>query len=288
MKGLFRPYQIVLAVFVVPIVAVSSIAPAAEPVVATAEVVQEEEVVATDTIPVLDAAAYAVFEVETGKVLGAFNSAAVLPIASVTKLLTAATVLRTVDRNVEYTITEEDVATLGRAGRLAAGHVYPAYELLFPLLLESSNDAARVLERETSGDIVLRMNAYAKELGATSLAVVDASGLSDANRASVNDLLTLTRALYTDLPHVFDMTTLSKRAGPYVGWANNSPIFTHEYRGGKHGYTEAAGRTVVALFAEDIAGGETRVFGYVILGSSDLRADVATLRSFVKTQVVLK
>lgn len=285
MKGFFRPYQIVLTACAVPVMAASSLVPAAD--TAPTEVPPAQEVVATDTMPVLAATAYAVFEVETGKVIGAFNSAAVLPIASVTKLLTAATVLRTVEADAEYTVAAEDVATLGRAGRLAAGQVYPVYELLFPLLLESSNDAAKVVERETNGDIVRRMNAYAKELGAKSLTVVDASGLSAANQASVNDLLILARAFYSDLPHLFDITKLSKRAGPYVGWSNNSPVLTREYRGGKHGYTEAAGRTIVALFEEEIAG-ETRVFGYIILGSSDLGADVATLRSFVKKQVVLK
>lgn len=287
MKSVFFPYQVAAVGFVLFVMAASSFASTTTTEGSVIVSQTPPTLAVTDTIPSLEATAYAVFDVETGEILGAHNSQTPLPIASVTKLLTAATVLRTVDADASYTVQPEDLEAHGRSGRLAVGEVYGAYELLFPLLLESSNDAAAILERETHGDIVRRMNAYAKELGATSLAVADTSGLSAQNVASVQDLVALSSRLYEQTPHLFDMTQLSKRAGTYVAWANNSPVLSSDYRGGKHGYTEAAGRTILALFEEELAGGP-RVLGYVVLGSDDLASDVATLRSFVKKHVALQ
>ncbi len=241
----------------------------------------------TDTAPTLAASAYVIFDVETGVILASQDSDIILPIASVTKLLTAATVLRTVSPDDTYTVTTADVDAHGRAGRLKAGETYTARELLFPLLLESSNDAAAVFERESGGDIIRRMNGYVAELGAPSVTLGDASGLSEANRASARDLAHLTSTLYRTEPHLFDIARLTKRAGPYTAWQNNSPVLAPEYRGGKHGFTEAANRTLVALFEESF-GTDSRVVGYVILGSDDLMADTALLRDFVATKVTLK
>lgn len=245
-------------------------------------------ILATEAQPdLLTARAYVAFDVETGALLTAHREHEVVPIASVTKLLTAATVLRTLDLTATATISEADVANEGRAGRLSAGSTYTFYDLLFPLLLESSNDAAAVYERVTNGDLIRRMNAYAVELGAATLSVADTSGLSPENVASAHDLLVLTRSLYGTLPHLFDITQLSKRVTEDLVWVNNSPVLTTSYKGGKHGFTEAADRTLVALYDEEI-GGEVRTVGYILLGSSDLKQDIRTLRSFVLAHASLR
>lgn len=71
--------------------------------------------------------------------------------------------------------------------------------------------------------------------------------------------------------------------GSYTGWLNNNPIATESgYRGGKHGYTIAANRTLVAVFDETI-NGHPYTLGYIILGSDDLKADFLTLRDFVNS-----
>jgi serine-type D-Ala-D-Ala carboxypeptidase (penicillin-binding protein 5/6) len=284
MWRLFRPYQVGIVAAVLLVMAASHVA-ATDTTVVVPYV--PETLVVRATPPTVSATAYAVFDAKTGRILAAEAVATVLPIASVTKLLTAATVLRTISPEARYTVTEADLATYGRAGRLTVGDVYPAHELLFPLLLESSNDAAAVIERETGGDILRRMNAYAKELGASTLNVTDASGLSSDNTASAKDLVALGSALYTTLPHVFDIAQLSKRPGPSVVWVNNSPVLGEGYRGGKHGFTEAAQRTLLAFYEEEFSSG-TRTLGYVLLGSEDLPADMAVLRSYVATSVSLE
>lgn len=285
MQSLFRPYQIFLVSVVVLVMAASTLLASTDRPVEVSYV--PATLVATEVAPTLTATSYVIFDVETGKVIASQGADEVAPIASVTKLLTAATVLRTANLDEEYTIEEADLEAHGRAGRLAAGETYTARELLFPLLLESSNDAAAVFERETHGDIVRRMNGYATELGAKTLTVVDASGIGSENRASATDLAQLTSTLYRLEPHLFDIAQLTKHAGAYTAWQNNSPVLAPEYRGGKHGFTEAANRTLVALYEETFPAG-TRVLGYVILGSDDLARDTATLRSFVHETVTLQ
>ena len=73
-------------------------------------------------------------------------------------------------------MTQDDVAAEGRAGKLEAGQKYVLRDLLFPLLLESSNDAAAVFER-TLGKISFPQ-----------VQLADASGLSSYNVASASDL----------------------------------------------------------------------------------------------------
>jgi D-alanyl-D-alanine carboxypeptidase len=223
----------------------------------------------------LSAYAYGVFDLKTGEVLYGENIDEPLPIASVTKLFTAATALEKTSPDTIISITDEDVATYGRAGNLKAGDNLSVYEILFPLLLESSNDAATAIER-TVGDI-----AFADRV------LADASGLASANQASVVELSRGVRDLYERQPHIFDITRLSKRVGEGSGWINNSPVFDLPgYVGGKHGYTDEAGRTLVALFVESDL--DDRVLGYVILNSTDVLTDVQKLRASATEFITLK
>lgn len=229
----------------------------------------------TPVLPVISATAYGVFDIETGELLLSQNANTALPIASITKLFTADAILSAGVLNEPVTITAADVATLGRAGKLQAGEEYTVHELLFPLLLESSNDAATALSR-----VVDSIQVAGRPLA-------DGSGLSAHNKASVTELAHEVRRLYREKQHLFDITAMTQRIGPYTGWVNNSPVRDlPDYRGGKHGYTEAAGRTLAAVFAEPSLAG--RELGYVVLGSEDVRQDVILLRAAVADSVELK
>lgn len=235
----------------------------------------------------LDVSAYAIFDVETGEIISAYNDETVLPIASVTKLITAAATTELLPEEKEATISYSDIAEDGRSGRLSVGERYTTHELLFPLLLESSNDAAATLERIAEGALVEEMNELVVKAGAKDMVLSDASGLSSRNVASARDLATVSSYLYKTEPHIFDITRLSKRVGPYVGWTNNSPVLEANYRGGKHGYTEAAKRTLVALYEETFPAGK-RTLGYVVLGSENLRSDMEKLRLYATESVSLE
>jgi D-alanyl-D-alanine carboxypeptidase len=232
----------------------------------------------------VSALSYLVFDATTGEVLIAKEPDTVRPAASVTKLLTAATLVQNEDLEQVGTIEWSDLNTEGRAGKLEVSDKYTYRELLFPLLLESSNDAAAFFERETAGAIVAEMNSLAESIGMQNSSFVDASGLSDRNQSTATDLRALLTHVATNVPYVLDITTLPQHVGTYTGWVNNSPVRDSGYLGGKHGYTTAANRTLAALFEETFAS-ESRTVGYVLLGSADLAKDTAILRSFVHESV---
>ncbi len=233
------------------------------------------------------ATAYAVFDVETGEVLAGKAVEKVLPIASVTKLATAAALVENFDLEKIGEVSALDVATEGRAGKLKEGDSYSYRELIFPLLLESSNDAAAFYERETKGEILVRMNTFTKSLGMKDTVFTDASGLSDQNVSTVSDMVTFLTHLAKKESYLLDITSLGQYVGKNTGWINNSPVITENYQGGKHGYTEAANRTLIALFKEDFTQSQ-RTVGYVVLGSDNLAADTTALRSFVENDVTFE
>jgi D-alanyl-D-alanine carboxypeptidase len=225
-----------------------------------------------------------VFDLATGLELLAVQPDDVRPIASLTKLVTAGVVLESLPLTATTTITPGAVETLGRAGKLAVGEEYSVHELLFPLLLESSNDAAVAFVSVTT-DLVPAMNRLADRLHASHTVFADPAGLSPENQSTAREVALLTRTLATTSPHIFDITTLSQYIGTHTGWQNTIPLSSDPaFRGGKQGYTHEAGHTMVAVFAEEFEGG-TRDVGYVVLGSPDAAETVAILREFVATAV---
>jgi D-alanyl-D-alanine carboxypeptidase len=231
----------------------------------------------------LTGSAYIVFDVETGEVLLENRSSEVLPIASVTKLFTAVAMNKR-DLLATTTISYQDTWAEEDFGKLRAGEDYQLRELLFPLLLESSNDAAAHFERVTKGEVVSEMNQLVKEVGLKNTALADASGLSSNNVSTADDLARFLSYLHREESYILDITTLKQYVGPYTGWVNNNPVLGKDYQGGKHGYTEAAKRTGAVLFSETISGNK-KTIGYVVLGSQSLAMDVSVLRDFVHSHI---
>lgn len=231
------------------------------------------------------ASAWIAFDAATGEVFAEKNANAQLPIASVTKLPAASLVFRMHDPWATTTVSWRDTAAEGRAGKLVAGEEYDLHTLMFPLLLESSNDAAAVFSR-TVATLTDDMNGYSTSLGLTHTAFADTSGLSDANVSTAEELAAMLRDLYTESRHVLDITALPSYIRGEHGWINNNPfVDVPEYRGGKHGYTPAARHTAVAVFEERLRGGNTRPVGYVVLGSDNLEGDMTALREYVRDHV---
>ena len=235
----------------------------------------------------VSASAWAIFSLDTGDIVFSKNEDTVLPIASVTKLATAATLLEHYDMMYTTTTTWRDVASEGRAGGLVPGEEFTREQLLFPLLLESSNDAAATLESSLPPqELIKSMNSYVSEHGLTNTHFKDPSGLSPENKSSARDLARLAYLINIEQPHVTDITRLKQFLYAQHGWQNNNPFITSAgYAWGKHGFTPEAGRTVVAVFEEQFPKNKIALVGYVLLGSSDLKKDVATLRELVRTGV---
>jgi D-alanyl-D-alanine carboxypeptidase len=252
--------------------------------VASVEAQTALSMVALTSVPEVTAQAYYVFEVETGAELTAKNPDMVRPLASVTKLISSAVFFDTAELTGTIAVTERDVATPGASGRLQVGEEYSLRELVFPALLESSNDASTMQARSVSetDDLIKRMNEYTEALGLPDTHFVDPSGLSPENVSSPRSLSILLRTLVEEQPHLIDITKLRKYVGSTTTWLNNSPLASMSaYAGGKHGYTPEAGRTAVVMF-EERTQGTTRTIGYIVLGSDDLVHDITALREAVQ------
>jgi serine-type D-Ala-D-Ala endopeptidase (penicillin-binding protein 7) len=151
----------------------------------------------------LKSSAALVIDQETSEVLFSKNDSAVLPIASLTKLMTGLLVSEAkLPMDEMITITQDDVDTEKHSSsRLRVGAMLTRGELLHLALMSSENRAAHALGRTYPGGLdafVGLMNAKAKMLGMKDTHYVEPTGLSSSNQSSAHDLATLVGAAYTD------------------------------------------------------------------------------------------
>lgn len=140
-----------------------------------------------------------VVDQETDQVLFSKNPAAVLPIASITKLMTALVVVEAaMPLDERLTISQDDVdMEKGSGSRLRVGTVLSRGEMLHLALMSSENRAAHALGRHFPGGMpafVEAMNLKARSLGMGSTSYVEPTGLSSKNQSSANDLTLLVKA----------------------------------------------------------------------------------------------
>ncbi|KLN57973.1 serine hydrolase [Variovorax paradoxus] len=157
----------------------------------------------TDDVLDLKSSVALVIDQDTHEVLFSKNDHAVLPIASLTKLMTGLLISEARLPNDELiTITQDDVDTeKGSRSRLTVGTTLPRGELLHLALMSSENRAAHALGRTYPGGLatfVSIMNAKAKMLGMKDTRYVEPTGLSSRNQSSAQDLALLVNAAYSD------------------------------------------------------------------------------------------
>jgi D-alanyl-D-alanine endopeptidase (penicillin-binding protein 7) len=204
----------------------------------------------------LKSASALVLDQATGQTLLEKQAGAVLPIASITKLMTAMVLLDAhLDPQETLTISKDDKDELRHSkSRLPVGTRLPREQALLLALLASENRAAHALGRTFPGGLgvfVQAMNAKAKALGLVGARFVDPSGLSSANVATAHDLARILEAAY-QYPEIRDFTTrpdTTIRAGrrqiqfPNTNALVRNPRWTIGLS--KTGYIEEAGRCLV-------------------------------------------
>ena len=239
--------------------------------------------------PRISALSYIVADLDTGKVLLSQNINQQLPIASITKLMTAIVADETIGLDTQTTVTSTAINTYGTQGELRKGEKYSVYELFYPLLLESSNDAAEALALTKNRNAFIDdMNGKAKSIGLINTTFDDASGLSADNKSTVTDLFRLTQYISKYRKYIFEISTEKKKDLGKKTWFSNSRFRSdNDYVGGKNGYTDEALKTQVALFEEEF-NGEDRTIVYIVLRSDDVAYDIKMLRDFVHKNVQYK
>jgi serine-type D-Ala-D-Ala endopeptidase (penicillin-binding protein 7) len=144
-----------------------------------------------------------VIDQDTREVLFSKNQNAVLPIASLTKLMTGVIITGAkLPMDEMVTVTQDDVDTeKGSSSRLKVGTSLTRGEMLHLALMSSENRAAHALGRTYPGGMavfVSLMNAKAQLLGMSDTRYVEPTGLSSRNQSSAQDLATLVNAAHAD------------------------------------------------------------------------------------------
>lgn len=242
------------------------------------------------SVPELSASAWGIYDTEREMLIAGSNVHDVRPVASLVKLMTARVARDRLQPDDRITVSARAVATEGRAGRLEAGQELSAHELVFPLLIESSNDASEALAEQVGREEFLAaLDEAAAALAMRDTVYADPSGLSPGNYSTVADTATLMHHLVRHEPHILDITRLSRYIGTQHTWINVNPVSSvAAFRGGKHGYTHAAGRTLAGVFQWELADGNTHHITLILLGSDDLVADTERMQAFVREHIAYR
>ncbi|MCZ8540139.1 D-alanyl-D-alanine carboxypeptidase family protein [Psychrobacillus psychrodurans] len=201
---------------------------------------------------------YAVIDANTGRLLEGSNANTELPIASLTKVWTALTVLDNVSLDDEITISNAAATQEGSSLYLKAGEVWTVESLLYGLLLQSGNDAAYALAEHTGGSMegfTKLMNEKIQLAGLENSHFTNPSGLhQDEHYASALDManmfrLALQNESYTQIASAKTYTPKERS----VTWRNKHKLlhFNKYAVAGKTGYTKVAGRTLVTYFEDN-------------------------------------
>ncbi|MEW6693387.1 D-alanyl-D-alanine endopeptidase [Tepidimonas thermarum] len=212
-----------------------------------------------DSLPLdpsrLHSNAVLVIDRDTNAVLLGKNDGAVLPIASITKLMTGLVIADAgLPMDEMITITEDDVDRLkGSGSRLAVGTRLSRAEALHLALMASENRAAHALGRTYPGGVpafVAAMNRKAAQLGMNATRFVEPTGLSSDNQSSPRDLARLV-AVAAERPMLRELTTSPEyelASGRRVVHFRNSNKLVRESDWDillqKTGYIREAGRCV--------------------------------------------
>ncbi|WP_041646250.1 serine hydrolase [Aromatoleum aromaticum] len=206
--------------------------------------------------PQLRSAAFVVVNQATGEVILEKKSDSVLPIASITKLMTAMVVLDGGQSlSEEIVITEDDLDTIkGTGSRLALGTRLTREQLLHLALMSSENRAASALGRSYPGGIaafVKAMNVKARLVGLGDTRFSDSTGLDPTNVSSPRDLVRMVSAAST-YPLIRRFSTSSEdhveiRGRMHRFGNTNSLVRSPEWEidVSKTGYIREAGRCLV-------------------------------------------
>jgi D-alanyl-D-alanine carboxypeptidase (penicillin-binding protein 5/6) len=226
------------------------------------------------------------------EVVLAKNADAALPIASITKLVTALVAREKYPQDQPVVVKKENLLGFIDPSVLKEGDNFTVGSLMYPLLVESSNDTAAVLAAQTDPEkFVSDMNLLVEEIGMNRSHFYNPTGLDGANlnRSSAYDLARLAAYLVDNHPEILNITTLqgydlfttdgrlhhrlvnTDKLLSYQGWPA-------EIVGGKTGTTDQSKRCLLLILRDKKTGG---YLINVVLGADDNFADMKMLIDWV-------
>jgi D-alanyl-D-alanine carboxypeptidase (penicillin-binding protein 5/6) len=225
------------------------------------------------------------FDVRTGRVLWERNPTQVVPIASLTKMMTALVVVAHARPSAKVMITQDALDYSGSGvGLLPKGKRVPLVALLYGLLLPSGNDAAIALSDHVAGtqsQFITLMNERAHDMGLTCTHYTTVSGIVDQGNHSCASDLALIAHTVLDQPLLAQIVGSRSAVVPFpikggkLWLYNNNPLLVLRYPGTdgvKTGFTDAAGECLVATARRG-----NRWLGVVLLHSGNTYAQAMQL-----------
>jgi D-alanyl-D-alanine carboxypeptidase len=225
------------------------------------------------------------FDLDTGEVLWRHAPERVLPIASVTKMMTALVVVQHSRPTDRVRVTKQALAYQGSGiGLLPRGRLIPLETMLSGLLVVSGNDAAIALAQRIGGSVpgfVRMMNAEAATLGLRCSRFSRPDGLADrGNHSCAADLAAIARAVL-DEPRLARIVDKRQVVLPFpikggkLWLSSHNPLIVGGYRGAtgiKTGFTDEAGPCFVGTATR-----HGRRLGVVLLNSRDIGSQARKL-----------
>ena len=217
--------------------------------------------------------AYTLYDYEQGEYQVSFNSYEIRPIASITKLFTAVTILRS---GADLT---EKVKVQGKSGgHFPNGTLVTRHDLMKAMMISSDNRAAETLANTYPNgfDAFIRdANAYIRGRGLMHTKIEDPTGLSKNNVSTANELISFLGAIkdntalrtYAD-DKTADILIPKGKKYIHIKLQNTNPsIFKFDnILISKTGFTNPAGRCVVMLVEKD-----RKHYGIVVLGQKNIQ-----------------
>ena len=225
------------------------------------------------------------FDVTTGRVLWERNPTQVVPIASLTKMMTALVVVAHARPSAKVLITQDALDYSGSGvGLLPKGKRVPLVSLLYGLLLPSGNDAAIALADHVAGTqshFITLMNARAHDMALGCTHYTTVSGIVDQGNHSCASDLALIAHTVLEQPLLAQIVGSRSAVVPFpikggkLFLYNNNPLLVLRYPGTdgvKTGFTDAAGECLVATARRG-----NRWLGVVLLHSGNTYAQAMQL-----------
>lgn len=241
--------------------------------------------------PALTAKASLLYDTRYGKVLWADQTSQTLPIASLTKIMTAIIVQERLDPQKMVKIEPDMQRVDGESADFRLGETLYVKDLLAAMLVKSSNDAAialaRTVEDQTKRGFKDLMNQKAQNLGLIHSLFFDPAGLDDAAYSTAEDLLQMVLAAkrypliwYWLRQPAVQITSADGQFTHFFSTTNRLLDGWPEVLGGKTGYTDGA---LGCMILEVELADENSSLIAIVLGSSSRFEDTRALIEWGKT-----
>ena len=240
--------------------------------------------------PEISSKSYLVVDLDSGFVFAEKDIEKQLPIASLTKLMTAIIVAENVDLGETVLITEQILEAYGSTDFLEKDKSFRAGELFYPVLIESSNDAAEAMAGFLGREKTIRlMNDKARDILMENTKFVGPSGYDPANISTAKDLFYL--AKYIFINHFpFLQITKGQRIAAFgevsfdikTLWNKNVFAPDSTFIGGKTGFIKSSKYTAIFIFRLTRLDNVERNIVIILLGSQNETRDTQRIYQWLQ------